>query len=420
MNEPIYKVKSGDTFASVAKNLYGNTNAACALASVNGVQANDPDELIQLNTLKSPNHLWGTANEPSSGIVELDFFKLKSEIIEVGWEKTSIIAWDSSDKLDMKTKIRIVNLNVPKCATAILEVFQYSLDGNHVLYKKYDSLVLDGEELFFSDGKQFEVFIEWHNSIYDYGKTQYFCKLTAGSHEKISYHTANALLQLKHYDSLVANPSGDLPGASREGNWVHSYFTQFAPWLEATANDLVANGHKVKSYSVTETISMKILVERNKFIHHQSSHGTAYCMCNGTKNYVQDSGIAAADGNNDYRCPVCNTYNNATGCIFLKDWSNLFFAKDVKNLTRSPKILILANCCLTAITNRYPNEWLAKGTRWYIGWALPVGDADAVSFAKAFYRRWMVRYKMDPGKVRNAFNDVKGPYSQYRPRIFGN
>jgi hypothetical protein len=105
--------------------------------------------------------------------------------------------------------------------------------------------------------------------------------------------------------------------------------------------------------------------------------------------------------------------------ILAKDWSNLFFITDVKKLKLSPKVLILANCCLTAITDVYPKSWLAQGTKWYIGWALPVDDKDAVDFAKAFYRRWMVTYKMESDKVRKAFNDVRGPYAQYRPRIFG-
>jgi hypothetical protein len=82
-------------------------------------------------------------------------------------------------------------------------------------------------------------------------------------------------------------------------------------------------------------------------------------------------------------------------------------------------VLVLANCCLTSITPDYPREWLAKGTRWYVGWGVPVDDQPAVDFAKAFYRRWFGAYRMDPDKIRNTFNDVKAPYAAYRPRIFG-
>jgi hypothetical protein len=101
------------------------------------------------------------------------------------------------------------------------------------------------------------------------------------------------------------------------------------------------------------------------------------------------------------------------------DWSNLFFIETVKALAHVPKVLVFANCCLTCSTSTYADAWNAKGTRWYIGWAVPVDDQPAVNFAKAFYQRWMEQYKMDPDKVKDAFNDVKGPYASYRPRIFG-
>jgi hypothetical protein len=419
MSDASYTVQEGDTFASVSKALYGDEKVAAALSAVNDISMSSASDEISVEEIKTPDKLWVLQDNPSGGMAILDAFQLKGAIIDLEWGTNSILAWDTSDKAEMKIKLKVNYSTDTAVDSVVLEVYQFSSDDNHILYKKFTDLKIEGNKLLGSDDKEFEFFIEWHDSMYQYGRTQYFYKLITDSQEKSSELDADKLLQLKYYDSVIANPSGDLPGASVEGNWVYSYFINYGPWFEAVNGTLTANGHKTKSYGTTETISMKIMVERNKFIHHQSSHGTAYCECNGTKNYVVNSGIAGPDGQNDYWCPVCHTFNKAVGCIFLKDWDNLFFISDVKKLKHAPKVLLLANCCLTAITDIYPKSWLAQGTQWYIGWALPVDDEAAVDFAKAFYRRWMVTYKMEYDKVRKAFNDVRGPYAQYRPRIFG-
>lgn len=340
-------------------------------------------------------------------------------ILELTWEKPILTAWDNTDKPEMKTKVKVKTQALPTCEDAVLEVFQFASDGNHIPYKKIEGLKLDADLLYGPDGKELEFKIEWHDSIYGYGKTQYFCKLTAQGKEKESGQERESLLQLKHYNGIIANPSGDLPGAGTEGVWVATHMRTKGPWLEATKNELVADGHPTRLFNAVGNSTMKTLLERNKFIHHQSSHGTAYCWCDGNRNFVVDTGVAGADGSNNWACPVCNKSNNAVGVMMNKSFSNLFFRSEVKKLARSPKVLVLANCCLTAITGTYANAWIKKGTRWYIGWAIPVGDQEAVDFAKAFYRRWFGHYKMDPDKVKSAFNDVKGPYAEFRPRIFG-
>jgi outer membrane protein OmpA-like peptidoglycan-associated protein len=351
----------------------------------------------------------GGGEEPPSG----------DGILELAWDKPSLVAWDDTDKPEMKTKVRVKTQTLPPCDDAVLEIFQFSADGNHLPYQKLEGLKLEGDVLHGPDGKELEFKIEWHDSIYGYGKNQYFCKLTAQGKEKVSGQERDGLLQLKHYNGIIADPSGDLPGAKAEGVWVATHMRGKGPWLEATRNELVADGHPTRLFNTVGNATMKTLVERNKFIHHQSSHGTAYCWCDGNRNFVVDTGVAGADGSNDWACPVCNKSSSAVGVIMNKDFSNLFFRSAVKTLKRAPKVLVLANCCLTAITAAYADAWIKKGVRWYIGWAIPVGDQEAVDFAKAFYRRWFGTYKLDPDKVKQAFNDVKGPYKEFRPRIFG-
>lgn len=340
-------------------------------------------------------------------------------IVELAWEKPSLLAWDEEDKPEMRSLVKVRTLNLPPCDDAVLEILQYSADGKHAPYLKIEGLTLAGDALQGPDGKPLEIRIGWHDALYAYGKSQYFLRLTAGGKEKESGQTRETLLQLKHYNSAIADPSGDLPGARKEGLWVATHMRNKGPWLEATTRELVADGHPTRLFHAVGNGSMKSLLERNKFIHHQSSHGLAYCLCDGNRNFFEDTGEAGADGGNDWACPVCYRSAGGVGVIMNKDFSNLFSRGEVKKLARSPKVLVFANCCLTAITSAYAKAWLAKGTRWYIGWALPVDDQPAVDFAKAFYRRWFGHYQLDPDKVKHAWSDVRGPYRAYRPRIFG-
>ncbi len=339
-------------------------------------------------------------------------------ITEVEWDKASGLAWDKDNRPEMRFGIK-VKCKKPDIEGVVLEIFQFSADGKHTLYKKADGLKVKKGVLLGPDNVPVEIRMSWHERIYDYGGSQYFARLTAEGKSTSSKTEKQSLLHIRHYNGIVANPSGDLPGAGQEGIWVSDFMKNQGPWLEAAEKKILQDGHATKLLNIAGNAEMKELLEANKFIHHQSSHGTAYCTCDGIKNYFEDTGVAGADGSNDYACPVCKKASDGIGVIMMKDFSNMFFNSDVQNLARSPKVLIFSNCCLTAITPAYAEVWIQKGTRWFIGWALPVGDNDAVEFAKAFYRRWMNVYKMDHGKVKSAYNDVKAPYAKYRPRIFG-
>lgn len=342
----------------------------------------------------------------------------EKEIVDLKWEKPLILVHDGSAAADMGTRLLIKTSEIPGPVEAVLEIFQYAADGKHESIAKHE-LKLEGDALKGKDGKEFICRIPLHKTLYDHKRHQHFATLKADGLEKSTPKDKAGLLRIKHLDSCVADPSGDLPGAAQEGTWFHDHIEKKGPWKEATEDKLIDDGHKDEKKGAVTTAEMKTLVEGNRFIHHQSSHGTAYCTCDGKKNYVKKTANKGADGQLDYACSVCGKSDKATGVIFLKGWSDLFFIEDVNALKNQPKTLIFANCCLTAITDAYPKAWNAKGTRWYIGWALPVGDADAVNCAKAFYKRWLEDYEMEPAKVGEAFNDIKGPYAKYRPRIHG-
>jgi outer membrane protein OmpA-like peptidoglycan-associated protein len=335
------------------------------------------------------------------------------------WEKQKVIAWNKIPGESAGTKLLLETSGLTGSAKAELEVFQFSGAGDHVSVQKYPGLRIEGNKLFSEPGKETVIHFDWHTSIYDHLGSQYFCVLRSEGLEATSELSKNGLLHLVHLDSLVANPSGDLDGAEEEGAWFKTHMESQGPWMEAVEKKLVTDGHIVDKKGAVTIAEMSRILEGTRFLHHQSSHGTAYCTCDGNKNYVQETTVKGADGQNDFACPVCGKSAQAIGCIFLQDQDNLYFVENVAALKHGPKTLFFANCCLTAITDTFPRAWNKKGIRWYIGWGLPVGDEDAVKCAKAFYNRWFKHYKMDPDKVGDAFNDIKGPYAEYRPRVFG-
>lgn len=352
-------------------------------------------------------------------------------ISEVKWEKTEVVAFDETEKENMKVKVLVKTESIEDDRKATLEVFQFKKDEEPTLYKKVSDLRIKNNELVGDDDESYECPFEWHDTIYDYKRTQYFFKVKVGTLVKAVEQKKDKMIRLKEFDGIIANPDDSLPGASTEGTWVENYFKQDGPWLEATEDNLKKDGHEVMKYqgksSDVSVSKFSELLERNKFLHHQASHGYAYCYDHNARGLilsskvgVTKSGAVGADGVKEYWCPECKNLDEVIGVICLKSFPNDNFEKDaVDNLERSPRVLAIANCCLTAITDSFPKAWLAKGTRWYIGWAVPVGDSACVNFAKAFYKRWFEYYKMDPDNVGKAFNDVQAPYAQYRPRIFG-
>jgi len=352
-------------------------------------------------------------------------------ISEVKWEKPEVIAFDATAEEAMKVKTLVKTAAIDDDAKANLEVFQFQKADDSTLYKSVTDLHIKNNELVGADDAPYECHFEWHDTIYEYKRTQYWFKVKVGTLVKAVEQKKDTMIRLKEFDGIIANPDDSLPGATTEGTWVEEYLKKEGPWMEATEGTLKKDGHEVmKHHGKSSAVSVSKcseLLERNKFLHHQASHGYAYCYDHGargltlsTKVGVKKSGTVGADGVEDWWCPECKNLDDVVGVICLKSFPDDNFEKDaVDQLERSPKTLVIANCCLTAITETFPKAFLDKGTRWYIGWAVPVGDSNCVNFAKAFYKRWCEHYKMNPDKVGKAFDDVHAPYAADRPRIFG-
>ncbi len=424
MNTPLtHKTVKGDTLAQMALDFYDDGRAADALRAINKIAEPVDAELPHKKTVNLPSHVVYASDGVGTRMISFTAAMLNEAVTELSWGKKACVAWDSSDREIMKIGVSAQTAMVVDETPATLEVFQFGPGENHVLIDTVEGLKIIGGELRDAKGKEVVYTFKWHDSIYDYKRTQYFVKLKAGEASRTMSQKVETMVRLQHHDGIVADPDDTLSGALKEGKWVRNYLSKSGVWIEAVNDKAKQDGHHVtghfsKSANVTRAV-FTALIEQNKFLHHQASHGTAYCVHGGVKKFVKKTRTKGADGNREYLCPQCNTKNNAVGCLCLVDNANYFYTNHVQAAKRAPRAVVLANCCLTAITDAYPRVWIDKGTRWYIGWALPVGDLSAVRFAKKFYKRWQRKYKGDPDKVKAAFNDVKGSFSRYRPRIFG-
>ena len=374
-------------------------------------------------------------------------FNLLGDILELKWDTETVVAKDGEKKDNRKTKIIVKTRDIDE-SKAEVKIYQYVKGKKPTEIDKITNLKIKNNELVDGSDKPVEYSFEWHNTIYDYKKTQYLFEVEIGDLNRVLESKKDKMIQLIHLDGIVANPDDSLNGAKQEGEWAKDYFEDDGPWIEATEDKLHDDGHEIlayigKSSSVTKN-KFKTLCENSKFIHHQASHGHAKCYntthtptyvtkkicedCN--KPYPFDSlkecpsckskkvkYQKGADNVINYRCPKCGNIIKTMGLMNLE--TETYEKSDVDALTRSPKTLVFANCCLTAITKEFPEAWNKKGTRWYIGWAVPVSDSGAVEFAKKFYKSWFEKYKMDPSKVKTVFDSISGAYWMYRPRIYG-
>ncbi|GEM_PF-5727973 len=370
-----------------------------------------------------------------------------AEIVDFGWKKSTILPMGpvksaamisgllAEASPAMTSGFRVKTLNLLPRNDAVVELFQYSGEGKHTLVKRFENLRLEGDALLGPEGKEFEIGISHHDGIYDYGRTQYFAKLKAGTLERATGWGRDELLRLIHQDSVIANSTESLGLAQEEGEWVANYLHFNGPWKDGTNSQLFRSGHEAEFHGSEASNTwtkerMSLVVSRNRFLHHQVGHGLALCYCTGHPKCFLPAGINPVDGVHEEACPACKKSANGIGALVLSiknPGSNsskmedlIFYLKeDVEKVSQAPSVVFIANCCTTAVTPAFAEAWIAKGTRWYIGWGVAVNDDSALFFAKAFYHRWMEYYKMDPDDVRKAFNDVKSPYEQFRPRIFG-
>lgn len=340
-------------------------------------------------------------------------------ITEVKWEKSEVVPYDETKKANMKVKIQVKTKSIEDDTEATVEVYQFKKGAEPTLYKKVEDLKVKNNELVGDDDKPHEFHFEWHKTIYDYKRTQYLFKVRIGPLVKAVEKKKDTMIRLKQFDGIVSNPDGSFSDA--EGKMVNNIFKK-GPWVEATEDKLEAKGHEVLMYQgktadVTRS-KFNELLERNKFIHYQDSHGTAYCYDHWfSKPMVVRSGVVK-DGVAEYWCPKCKDLKNVSGAMCLT--KDHYEKKHVEKLDHSPKVLVFASCCLTAITDKFPKTWLDKGTRWYIGWGRSVLVNVAKDFAEEFFKKWFERYKMNPDDIKKAFNDaLTEEAKKYKPKCYG-
>jgi len=182
---------------------------------------------------------------------------------------------------------------------AEVKIYQYVKGKKPTEIDKITNLKIKNNELVDGSDKPVEYSFEWHNTIYDYKKTQYLFEVEIGDLNRVLESKKDKMIQLIHLDGIVANPDDSLNGAKKEGEWAKDYFEDDGPWIEATEDKLHDDGHEIlayigKSSSVTKT-KFKTLCENSKFIHHQASHGHAKCYnTTHTPTYVTRKSVKTA------------------------------------------------------------------------------------------------------------------------------
>lgn len=424
----IHLVDSDNTLtaADLAKEIYGTSDAAASLLNYNSIEIESNTRLPAGAQLKLPSTLSGFTSKPKNGIIEIKLYTMQPRILDLQWKTKEIVTSDGSNATEMFAEIIGKTLLCKDGSSATLEIYQYSQDKKHILIDSNPTLKIVNNQLCGANGKIFKFWFEWHKTMYDWGKHFYFCKLIVENYEYEMQKTNESMLRLIHYNYLVNNPAGDFKSSvANECNTVKDYiarngrFYDFLLGREKPTKQFVKMDDGGNGTLITKNNYKDFLNKGIVYHHYISSHGIAICQCDGNENWVEEfPNNTTSDGVVDWLCPVCKSKSKAMGAFCLAN-SELFKVSDASTLLFVPKLLIIASCCLTAITDIFPQIWISKGTRWYIGWGVPVPFSNANSFAKKFYSTWCNKYNMNPDKIKDTFDSVQSNYWKWRPRLFG-
>jgi hypothetical protein len=407
--------------------MYGSADAADALMAYNGFNFSKSDPIPGGTSVVLPYTLSGTVFDLKKGIARIPLFVLLPSILELSWKTKEIVAFDGVNDASRFAEITGKTASCPDNTPATLEIYQYDPNGSHTLIDSDPSCKIVKNELAGADGKPRKIWLEWHSTMYDWKRPYYFCKLLLDKLEYVMPLKPETMLRLKQYHYLVNDPAANFDAEagdecakaksiieSKGGIWDFFFKKNTPAQHYVNSKDGKKDGVAGLRTGYLNTIDRGVV-----YINYLSSHGVAFCSCDGTENRIKEfPNEPSKDGVIEWLCPVCKKSSNAFG-VFCFENNTYIKPNDVHTLAHGPKLLLIASCCSTAITDKMPNAWKAKGTRWYIGWAVPVAFSAAYNFSKAFYGAWCGKYNMDPEKVKSVFDSVSGSYWKWRPRLFG-
>jgi hypothetical protein len=424
----MHAVGSGDKWSmtDLAREMYGSVNAADPLMAYNSFSF-PKDQPIPGGTMVAlPHTLTGMLYDLKKGFAKADLFVIQPRILDLQWKTREIVAYDGSDKPEMYSEVIGKTISCPDETAATFEIYQYDSKGKHDLVDSNPACKIVKNELKSANGKPLKIWLEWHKSMYEWERPWYFGKLIIGQKEFVMPQKNEAMLRLKQYHYLVNDPASDFPATVQDecsmvraqletkGSFWNAFFKTENPATHFSNTEDGGKNVVVKKGSYCDLMNRGIV-----YHHHIRTHGIAICQCDGNDNWVTDKeGISGKDGVVDWLCPVCKKSASASGAFCFEN-NLVVTATDVQALLHVPKLLLISSSCLTGITDKFPKSWIDLGTRWYIGWAVPVFFSSAYNFSNKFYSLWCNKFKMHPDKVKDVFDAISGSFWNCRPRLFG-
>jgi type VI secretion system secreted protein VgrG len=156
------------------------------------------------------------------------------------------------------------------------------------------------------------------------------------------------------------------------------------------------------------------------YCYHQSSHGV--CADRTNPATFIDTDPPPQGSGDPPECPV----GNWRSVIVLAKQAPFRYLllgdEEVRDKTRFPSVpryLVYLDCCLAGWEPSLARAFVARGTRYVIGFRRTVGAATAKAMATEFHTKW-AKDKLDPDKIRDIFFEVGSKYySDLRPVIVG-
>jgi hypothetical protein len=257
----------------------------------------------------------------------------------------------------------------------------------HAIWKKFDKLEY-----------HFACFIDELRR-----RTQKTLKVKRWHVQAIDMNPAEAGAQLPYRVQEQANFNSAFSGRPDDDTDSHSFvadstgFADFGSWMKNT-------------YSFVYT-----------------GHGCVICRACGEA-FASDDGTTDAEFGTWTYCSIGMNHRGSVSTFCIGDWAaagqlSFFHAAHVRDTSIVkvvPRYLVFSVACGGAFETSLFDSFIARGTRYGVGFAKSTRCDWARDYADSFFTKWVKTHNCDPDKIPDVFDGLMASWkAKLRPELFG-
>lgn len=336
---------------------------------------------------------------------------------ELEWSREHVIPENVLKPGDVealfKLKVTKGSLTGPEANLVIL-----SADDGPSLSCDTTDVKVSGGKLQGADGKDAQIHFEVKHAIWQkFDKLQYHfgCSI-----DTIRRQTAKAIkVKRWHVQAIDMNPAeatAQLPYRVQEqANFLAAF----------TGADDDKESHSFVADSGTLADFGSWMMNTYSFVY--TGHGCVLCKACGT-NFDSDDGTTDAQFGTWTHCSADALHSGAVSTFCIGPWATppalSFFhaahSRDTAIVKVPPRYLVFSVACGGAFESSLFDSFIARGTRYGIGFQKSTRCDWARDYAQSFFNTWAGTHKCDPDKIPTVFDGLDAAWgAKLAPSLFG-